>query len=141
MASAKKEMRTMLDNIDVIVEVRDARLPYTSANADLQTLGSHKRRLVVFNKSDLANSNLQNNITDTLQQQGLSSMFTSAKRGRRMAKIVDWCAEQSPSQFQTTGGIYCEHNLSHGDILIMGVYRYNDFGMRGSQCRKVFDYQ
>ena len=44
---------------DLIVEVRDARLPLSSANPSLAEAGRGKPRLVVFNKSDLANSNMR----------------------------------------------------------------------------------
>lgn len=44
--------------VDMIVEVRDARLPITSGNSMLDKLVKEKKRLIVFNKSDLA-SNIQ----------------------------------------------------------------------------------
>ena len=40
--------------MDLVLEVRDARIPFTSANPQLDALVQHKRRLVVLNKADLA---------------------------------------------------------------------------------------
>lgn len=38
----------------MVLEVRDARIPFSSANPELEALVRHKRRLVVLNKADLA---------------------------------------------------------------------------------------
>ena len=40
--------------VDMVLEVRDARIPFSSANPELEKLVRHKRRLLVFNKADLA---------------------------------------------------------------------------------------
>lgn len=41
--------------MDVIIEVRDARIPFSSANPILETIGRDAgKRIVVFNKTDLA---------------------------------------------------------------------------------------
>lgn len=50
-------MHTLQDRmrlIDLVLEVRDARIPFSSANPELEALVRHKRRLVVLNKADLA---------------------------------------------------------------------------------------
>ena len=38
----------------MVLEVRDARIPFSSANPELEKLIRHKRRLLVLNKADLA---------------------------------------------------------------------------------------
>lgn len=38
----------------MVLEVRDARIPFSSANPELEALMRHKRRLIVLNKADLA---------------------------------------------------------------------------------------
>ena len=40
--------------VDMVLEVRDARIPFSSANPELERLVRQKRRLVVLNKADLA---------------------------------------------------------------------------------------
>lgn len=40
--------------VDMVLEVRDARIPFSSANPELEKLVRHKRRLLVLNKADLA---------------------------------------------------------------------------------------
>jgi len=47
-------MKRMLAKVDVVVEVRDARIPFSSANPLLDTLCRQRKRLILFNKTDLA---------------------------------------------------------------------------------------
>ena len=52
-----KAIRMMQENIkliDIIIEVVDARIPAASRNPDIDELGKNKFRLIVLNKSDLA---------------------------------------------------------------------------------------
>lgn len=42
--------------VDMILEVRDARLPITSGNTMLDKMTREKKRFIVFNKSDLASN-------------------------------------------------------------------------------------
>ena len=94
--------------MDVIIEVRDARLPFSSRNPLLHDVCSNKKcRLVVFNKSDLGNSNMRGRISDKLkQQESLDSIFISATKKNKISKLINWCNMNSKAQFQQTGGIY-----------------------------------
>ncbi|PON53889.1 P-loop containing nucleoside triphosphate hydrolase [Parasponia andersonii] len=58
MAAATRAIRDRLKVADLVVEVRDARIPLSSANQDLQPHLSAKRRLIALNKKDLANPNI-----------------------------------------------------------------------------------
>ncbi|KAK7285624.1 hypothetical protein RJT34_20400 [Clitoria ternatea] len=58
MAAATRAIRNRLKLSDLVLEVRDARIPLSSANSDLQPLLSAKRRVVALNKKDLANPNI-----------------------------------------------------------------------------------
>ncbi len=54
MTKAKRAMQESLKQIDLIIELLDARVPSSSRNPDLDELGKGKARLVVLNKADLA---------------------------------------------------------------------------------------
>jgi ribosome biogenesis GTPase A len=54
--------------VDVVLEVRDARIPFSSANYELDRLiGGSKARLVVLNKEDLADPSLRTAVKDRLR--------------------------------------------------------------------------
>lgn len=54
MHKARREMAEALGGTDALIEVRDARLPYSSANPVLGELGGDRPRLVVLTRTDLA---------------------------------------------------------------------------------------
>ncbi|XP_060967546.1 short integuments 2, mitochondrial [Cannabis sativa] len=58
MAAASRAIRNRLKQADLVLEVRDARIPLSSANQDLQSHLSAKRRVIALNKKDLANPNI-----------------------------------------------------------------------------------
>jgi ribosome biogenesis GTPase A len=54
MQKAKREIKEMLPQIDVVVEVCDARLPFSSENPMITAIRGDKPLIKVLNKSDLA---------------------------------------------------------------------------------------
>lgn len=58
MAAATRAIRHRLKLADMVIEVRDSRIPLSSANQDLQPHLSSKRRVIALNKKDLANPNI-----------------------------------------------------------------------------------
>ncbi len=54
MQKARRQMEEQLKLVDVVVELRDARIPKASANPLLEELAKNKERLIVLNKADLA---------------------------------------------------------------------------------------
>ena len=65
MLKATRMIASKLKEVDVLIEVRDARVPFSSSNPFLQqylqSSSSQKqiKRLILFNKADLANPNLE----------------------------------------------------------------------------------
>ena len=56
MHKARKQLREALPNVDVIIEIVDARLPYSSQNPIIASVRSHKPTIIILNKSDLADA-------------------------------------------------------------------------------------
>ncbi|KUF93146.1 hypothetical protein AM588_10003981 [Phytophthora nicotianae] len=108
MALARRQMVAQMDAVDVLIEVRDARIPWSSANPVLEeAFGKSKPRLVVFNKSDLANSNMQQRVEKQCKNQlgeATDCLFTSVTKGKRLQAILQWCNKHSQAQFKSTAG-------------------------------------
>ncbi|TPX43843.1 hypothetical protein SeMB42_g04560 [Synchytrium endobioticum] len=95
-SKALRELRHTLFNVDVVVEVRDARIPFSSANLRLDEALLGLDRLVVFNKSDLASKNLQQNLQNTvLRHSGSSALFTNASKYRGVSQILNYAVEKA----------------------------------------------
>lgn len=54
MTKTKRQLVALIPKVDVVIEVRDARVPVASANPLLDELCGNKPRVVVLNKMDLA---------------------------------------------------------------------------------------
>ena len=54
MTKAKRQMQEDIKLIDLVIELVDARIPLSSRNPDIDELGKNKARLILLNKSDLA---------------------------------------------------------------------------------------
>ncbi len=54
MTKAKRMMQENIKLIDLVIELVDARIPMSSRNPEIDELGKNKARLILLNKSDLA---------------------------------------------------------------------------------------
>ena len=57
MAKTKRQIAEDLKLIDIVIEILDARIPIASQNPDINKLIQNKKRIIVLNKSDLADKN------------------------------------------------------------------------------------
>ena len=54
MAKTRRLMKENLRLVDIVIELRDARIPYSSQNPEIRKLLSGKARAILLNKSDMA---------------------------------------------------------------------------------------
>ena len=87
MAKASRQVTESLPKCDVVVEVRDARVPFSSANPMLDAILGSKLRFVVFNKADLAHESLQPRIRTAVEAAGHIPVFTTATKPRTIRKV------------------------------------------------------
>ena len=55
MAKTMKQVEADLKLVDIVIEILDARIPVSSQNPEIQKLVKNKKKIIVLNKSDLAN--------------------------------------------------------------------------------------
>uniref|UniRef100_A0A061RFW5 Ribosome biogenesis GTPase A n=1 Tax=Tetraselmis sp. GSL018 TaxID=582737 RepID=A0A061RFW5_9CHLO len=91
MHKALKQMHRQLKAIDLVLEVRDARVPFSASNAEFDKLITHKRRIVVLSKSDLADPSFEQVIARRLQGQKQKPFFTSLSDPSSVRKLVGAC--------------------------------------------------
>ena len=56
MRKTQREIKENLKLVDAVIEIRDARIPRSSANPDIDNLLQGKPRIILLNKSDLIDS-------------------------------------------------------------------------------------
>jgi ribosome biogenesis GTPase A len=67
-AKVERELKQHLQKVDVVVEVRDARLPMATENPNLQQAIAAKARVLVLNKTDLADPGITTQWLDYFAQ-------------------------------------------------------------------------
>ena len=79
MTKAKRQMQEDLKLIDLIIELVDARIPLSSRNPDIDELGKNKARLILLNKSDLADERYNEQWSAYFQKKGFYVVKVNAK--------------------------------------------------------------
>ena len=82
MTKARRMIEEHVSMVDAVCEILDARIPQASRNPDIQTLSGGKPRLVILNRSDLADTRITAEWKSALESEGLPVMVTDAKSGR-----------------------------------------------------------
>lgn len=87
MTKAKRQMQEDLKLIDLIIELVDARIPLSSRNPDIDELGKNKARLILLNKSDLADERYNEQWSAYFQKKGFYVVKVNAKSGAVLKSI------------------------------------------------------
>ena len=70
--------------VDVVVELLDARIPYSSQNPDIEKLAKDKRRVLVLNKADLADPKITALWENYFKTKGFFAMSVNAKNNDKI---------------------------------------------------------
>ena len=87
MTKAVRMMQENIKLIDLIIELVDARIPLSSRNPDINELGKNKSRIVLLNKSDLADPVQNKQWVQYFEEQGAHVLEINAKSGAGVKAI------------------------------------------------------
>ena len=87
MTKAKRAMQEDIKLIDLIIELVDARIPLSSRNPDIDKMGQNKARLVLMNKSDLADPAVNKAWISWFADQGIKALEINAQTGQGIKQI------------------------------------------------------
>lgn len=87
MTKAKRMMQENIKLIDLVIELVDARVPMSSRNPDIDELGKNKARLILLNKSDLADERLSDAWMEYFKDKGYSVVKVNSRKGGGMKSI------------------------------------------------------
>lgn len=95
-AKAERKLKEQLNLVDVVVEVADARIPLSSMYPDIKKLIGEKPRLIVFNKSDVADLEKTKQLVEKIKEEyNCPILFTSNTDNKDITKIVNKIADLS----------------------------------------------
>ena len=70
-------IRKKLSKVDVILEIRDARVPFSSYNQELEKLTVSKPKVIIFNRAELADTHANKRILDFYEKLGIYAIMLS----------------------------------------------------------------
>ncbi len=113
MAKTRRLMAANMKLVDAVVEMTDARIPYSSHNPEIGKLTQRKPRLVILNKSDAADPNVTDMWLDWFSKKNMYALALDCKSGRNINKFYAKLRE----------------------LLADDIGRWNEKGMKGRPIR------
>ena len=106
MAKARRQVTEKLKLVDIIFELVDARLPISSANPMMHEIIHQKRRVVILNKSDMADPSITEKWLEYYEKQGIRAVASNSKDGKGLHKLTKAAQAEMSEKF--------ERNLKRG---------------------------
>ncbi|MDY4079740.1 MAG: ribosome biogenesis GTPase YlqF [Clostridium sp.] len=87
MKKTQREIKENLKLVDAVIEIRDARIPRSSANPDIDRLLQNKPRLILLNKSDLTEKKITNEWIKYLTKENVKVLEVNCLKGEGLKNI------------------------------------------------------
>jgi len=119
MAKTKRQIIEDLKLVDVVIEILDARIPISSQNPDIQQYIKNKNKIIVLNKSDLADEKATKAWIKYFEKNGIPSVATESSTGKGIQEVVKKIKEvanDSQAQYALKGRV--GKNIR---VLVLGI--------------------
>ena len=89
MKKTKESIQKNLVMIDIVFELLDSRIPYSSQNPVIESVIGNKPRIVLLNKSDLADSNANRLWQEHFKEEGIESVLINSISGKGIDDLIN----------------------------------------------------
>ncbi|MDD7114654.1 MAG: ribosome biogenesis GTPase YlqF [Anaerobutyricum sp.] len=106
MTKAKRMMQENIKLIDIVVELVDARIPYSSKNPDIDELARNKSRLIILNKADLADPEVTKKWEDYYKEKGFFVAKVNSQKGsgvKEVKKLIEEACKEKKERDRKRG--------------------------------------
>lgn len=100
MTKAKRMMQEDIKLIDLVIELLDARIPISSRNPDIDVLAANKARIVLLNKSDLADERITNEWVEYFNNKGLLVVKLDSRSKNGMKQVQNAIMEACKAKIE-----------------------------------------
>ncbi|MGB3573913.1 MAG: ribosome biogenesis GTPase YlqF [Phormidesmis sp.] len=87
-AKAEKALQEQLKRVDVVLEVRDARIPLSTLHPDLDQWLGEKKRVLVVNRVDMISPAVRDQWQQWFKSQGKTAYYTDANQGKGVGQVA-----------------------------------------------------
>ncbi len=91
MVKAQKNIINELKLVDIVIEMLDARIPISSRNPEIDAIVGNKKRIIVLNKSDLADKETNKQWKYFFADLGISAVFVNSIKGMGIKEVLSEC--------------------------------------------------
>ena len=89
MAKTKREIKENLQLIDVVYELLDARIPYSSKNKDIDELIKNKPKILIMTKTDLCDLEITKKWQQYYENMGYKVILTDLINNKNIKQIIE----------------------------------------------------
>ena len=100
MAKARREITESLSKVDIIFELYDARIPYSSKNPMIDEIVGNKPRLVLLNKANIADPKITKEWIEYYNNRGILALDIDSITGYNINKINSYAIKALEETFQ-----------------------------------------
>ena len=101
MHKASKEIKHALPDIDLLIEILDARIPYSSQNPMLAELRGDKPTIRILNKTDLADLAITKHWQEHMEREhAVKTLAVTTEQPNKIKQIADLCGKMLPEKAQ-----------------------------------------
>ncbi len=87
MTKTRRQIQETIRQVDVVIELLDARIPLSSRNPDIDWLVGQKPRVIAMNKTDLADEAVNRQWEAWFRAQGMEVVYTNSLSGAGVKEI------------------------------------------------------
>ena len=87
MAKTKRQITEDLKLVDVVIELLDARIPKSSRNPDIQGMLKNKKKIVILNKSDLADEKETKKWIEYFKKKNILAIDVDSNQGKGIKQV------------------------------------------------------
>ncbi len=99
MHKANKDMTKVLPDVDLIIELLDCRLPYSSQNPSIAVLGKNKPSIKILSKSDLADPDITAQWQTYLETEtSVKTLLTTLEQPDKAQNLLSLCRKLVPTK-------------------------------------------
>ena len=88
MAKTKRQIKEDLKLIDIVIEILDSRIPISSRNPDIAELIKNKDKIIILNKSDLAEKKQNELWVQYFKNKGQTAILADCNIGKGISEIL-----------------------------------------------------
>ena len=88
MAKTRKQITDDLKLVDVVIEILDARIPFSSQNPEIKQITKNKKKVIVLNKSDLSDENDNKRWVEHFIKQGTKVVLADSNTGKGINEVI-----------------------------------------------------